>query len=377
MTRHRLAAACVAAVLGIASSAAPAASAAAAPPVNAAAYREFTDGFVGWAAKILAVPTTPDIDAPLRDAMSQLVNEHLVRLRKLLPAWIADERARAAKPLTNDALGRAIRNRFFNEIALWRLESPGADYDAVLTRAILRPGVCKRPARDSYMGALMAWMQAVPPAGRATLLAGERTLFSHWGQPRNALPARPAKSLGDDENDTIVQLRSGAAAPDVAMPPMVANSVFKGEIESQGDDFNCALHQWGLAHALHRGDAPATALAAWRYTMLRTSAGWSNPPPSAAAADATTYPWAAASAGASAVIEVRVTPDAQGHFGSGRIAGRHLTVPGVVDNPPVAFETLFDAASLAQAARQFKPAPAPADATPPKPVMMHIDWTLQ
>ncbi len=365
MNRKRFAAAWLASALGLASTGATAAS--------TQADVELASGFVNWAARILAVPATPDIDAPLRDAMGRLVDEHLARLRTLLPRWIAEERARSAKPLSRDALGHAIRNRFINEVSLWRLESPGPGYDAVLTRAILKEGICDLPARDSYLGVLMSFMRAVPAADRSTLLAGERALLSHWGQTRAALPARPVKSLAEDENDLIVRLGSGDATPGVAMPPVLANRVFKGDIESASSDLTCALHQWGLAQALRRGDTPAVALAAWRRATMRTAADWSDAP--ATPRDAAAYPWVAQANGVSGTVDVRVTTDAQGHFSSASIADRRLSVPGVVGNPPVAFESIFDSASLVQAARQFKPV-APRDDGKPSTVKLGINWKL-
>jgi hypothetical protein len=365
MNRKRFAAAWLASALGLASTGATAAS--------TQADVELASGFVNWAARILAVPATPDIDAPLRDAMGRLVDEHLARLRTLLPRWIAEERARSAKPLSRDALGHAIRNRFINEVSLWRLESPGPGYDAVLTRAILKEGICDLPARESYMGVLMSFLQAVPAADRGTLLAGERALFSHWGQVRSGLPARAAKSLAEDESDVIVRLGSGEVAPDVAMPPVLASSVFKGDVLTAGGDLTCALHQWGLAHALHRGDPPGVALAAWRRATLRTAVDWSDAP--ATPREATAYPLAAQANKVSGTVVVLVTTDVQGHFSSASIADRRLLVPGVVGNPPIAFESLFDSASLAQAPHQFKPV-APRDDGKPAQVKLGITWKL-
>jgi hypothetical protein len=229
----------------------------------------------------------------------------------------------------------------------------------VLTRAILKEGICDLPARESYMGVLMSFLQAVPAADRGTLLAGERALFSHWGQVRSGLPARAAKSLAEDESDVIVRLGSGEVAPDVAMPPVLASSVFKGDVLTAGGDLTCALHQWGLAHALHRGDPPGVALAAWRRATLRTAVDWSDAPATPREATAV----------------VLVTTDVQGHFSSASIADRRLLVPGVVGNPPIAFESLFDSASLAQAPHQFKPV-APRDDGKPAQVKLGITWKL-
>lgn len=360
---------------GAGAASAPASKAAPAPAIP---DRQLADAYVGWMAKVFAVPAAPDVDASLRDAMTAMAGEHLARLRLLLPAWIAEERAHGGASLAQADLNRAIHNRIVNEIALWRLESPGPDYDAVLTRAILHPGICDRPERDSYLGVLMIWFQAVPAADRPTLLAGERTLLARWGTRRAMVAPRPAKSLSDDEAEAIARLRSGDALPDVAMPPVLANAVFKGEPDQGSDDVSCALHQWGLAHALRRGDPAPAALQAWRYASIRTATDWaSRPPAGAAKRDPADYPLVAQQNGVSGSVDVRVTPDAHGRFVSAGIAGRHLKVPGVTDNPPVAFDTLFDTASIAGAPQRFKPVTPHADGSPLGPVMMRIEWSLQ
>ncbi len=345
---------------------------------TAAADRQMADGSVAWMARVLQVPTTPDIDPPLRDAMAGLVREHVERLRTLVPAWIAEERARQGVGLKPGTLDRAIHNRVVNELALWRLESPGADYDAALARALLRPGICDRPPRDNYMGTLMTWFQAVPAADRPVLLAGERTLLAHWGTHRDALAPPPERSLSEEAADEIARLRSGRTVPDVAMPPLLADAAFKGQLAHDGSDVECALQQWGLARALHRGDPPTAALVSWRYATMKTAEDWSQRLPGADKnADPAAYPPVASMWEVTGWVEVRVTLDAGGRFASARVTGRQLVVPGVTDNPPVAFETLLDAASIAGAPRQFKPVVPPADGSAPKPVALRLNWKLQ
>jgi len=377
---HRIWSAAALAVAG--ALAAPAHAAGASTPQAAAstdaADTRLAQSFKGWMDKVFAVPDTPDIDPPLREAVAALAKEHLARLGTLLPAWIAEERAQAGPAATDVDIGRAIHNRLVNEIALWRLESPGPGYDAILMHAILRPGLCDLPERDSYLGVLVSWFQAVPPADRPALLAGERTLLAHWGTPRAGLAPAPAKSLLEDEAETIARLRSGAAAPDAPMPPVLADTLFKDEAGEPWNGLSCARHQWGLAHALRRGEPAPLALAAWRYAMIRTSSDWAPPPPAGAKARAPTdFPRVAQHDGVSGSVAVRVTVDAQGRFGSAAIADRRLVVPGVRDNPPVAFARVFDAASLAMAPGRFKAVPPHADGSPLAPVMMRIEWKLE
>ena len=374
--KHRSAAA-LAAALMIAAPAGAAIGEAASQAATRTQDAKLAEAYVGWMAKVFAVPATPGFDASLRDAVSTLAHDHLARLPGLLETWIAEERARGGTALTQTYLNLAIHNRIVNEIALWRLESPGPDYDAVLMRAILHPGVCDRPELDSYLGVLMVWFQSVPAADRPALLAGERTLLAHWGTRRSTLAPRPAKSLSDDETATIARLRSGEALPDAAMPPVLANAAFKGQLDQGHDDVTCALHQWGLAHALLRGDPAPVALHAWRFASIRTARDWAAAPASAANRSPAAYPFVAQQFGVTGWIDVRVTPDLQGRFASADIAGRHVEVPGVVDNPPVAFETLFDNASIAGAPQHFKPVTPNADGSPLGPVMVRIGWTLQ
>jgi len=356
----------------------PAHAAAAAPPQAAAstadADRRLADAVMGWLDKILAVPDTPDVDPPLHDAVQALATDHLARMRRVLPAWIADEHAHAAPAASDSDIARALHNRIVNEIALWRLESPGPAYDAILLRAIQRPGLCDLKPRASYLGLLQDVFQAVPPADRPTLLAGERTLLAHWGTPRAGLAPAPASSLAEDEAATIARLRAGAQDPEAPMVPVLASSVLKDPPAEPWDSLTCARHQWGLAQALRRGDAPAQALLAWRYATIRTAGDWM-------AADgnrgATEYPLTAQRNGVSGWVSLRVTVDAQGRYASAAIADRHLVVPGVRDNPPAAFATVFDTASIAMGPSRFKPVTPKADGSPPGPVIMKIDWSLQ
>lgn len=345
---------------------------------SAAGDRQMADSLIGWMDKVLAVPSSPDIDPPLHDAVAAMLTEHRARLRTLTAAWITEERARGGPAVTDIAIARALHNRVVNEMALWRLESPGPEYDAIQMRAVLRPGVCDLPARDSYLGALMSWYQAVPPADRPALLAGERTLLAHWGTPRVGLPPAPAKSLDEDEAEGIARLRNGTEAPDAQMPPVLTASVLKDGPEEPGDGLTCARHQWGLARALRRGDPPAQALNAWRYASIRTEAAWAPPAPAGATPRAVNdFPYIAQRDGVSGWVVVRVAIDAQGRFASAAITDRHVVVPGVRDNPPVAFATLFDSATLATAPLRLRPVTPHADGSPPGPVTMKIEWNLQ
>lgn len=344
---------------------------------SAAADRQLTAAFMGWMDKVFAVPAAPDIDPALRDAVAAMSRQHLERLRTLIPAWIAEERARAGSASTDMAIIRPLHNRLVNELALWRLESPGAEYDAILMRAIQSAGTCEPRARDSYLGMLMSSFEAVPPADRATFLAGERALLAHWGTPRTGLTPPPAKSLDDDAAEAIARLRSGAEPPDASMPAALASGVMSGAGTAASASLACARHQWGLARALRRGDSPAQALNAWRYASIRTAVDWAVPPPAGTPPRAVNdFPFVAERDGVAGWVNVRVSADAQGRFASAAIADRHVSVPGVRDNPPVAFATLFDGASLATAPLRFKPAQPRIDGGPASPVTMKIEWTL-
>jgi hypothetical protein len=122
-------------------------SAAAATPVTPA-ERELAAPFQRWMHAVLAVPNAaaaPDLDASLRDAVGALMTQHLARLETLLPTWIAEAREHSGPQATREDLNRQTNNRLVNELALWRLESPGAAYDAVFLQAVLEPGVCNMP----------------------------------------------------------------------------------------------------------------------------------------------------------------------------------------------------------------------------------------
>jgi hypothetical protein len=298
------------------------------------------------------------LDPALRTSADKIAQEHLARMDKVLPGWLDEERVRqsgSGKPPSSQAVYFAVFARLMNELALWQLEPGDAHYEnATLTALRTAPNVCDVTG-DYYFtdfASRILRIQALPATEREAMLAGERQLLAHWGQPRanpapwpDPLPQQAAYAL-------LQQGPADAGHPRLALPPRLAFTVL-----GQGKDYaglhpveRCALQQWWLQESLRQGVAPAAALNAFRYgTMLTASdrAGNAFDKPGADAgndlAGPPPYPGIASRFGVTGVTTVSVRLDPAGKPLQAAVIGRKIDVPGIRGVRPVAYEDVFDA----------------------------------
>lgn len=319
---------------------------------------------VAWSKAALELPDDLVLEPALRDAVDQMVRDHVQRLRTLVPAWIAEERAAQQQPaLRGEKLARPLYLRLMNEMAIATVESAGSAQDAAWLKAALAPAACKF-LPSGLFARRIAMIQAAPEDSRAALLAAEKELLSRWGQPRPALAPRPASSELVAAEHAVTQLRNGLPAAALPMAPFLAAQVFaRGHAPGKPDRWEqCARSQWWLQSQLadDRADR-AKALTVYRYsTMLDATdfipAGY-KPKPNAPAADPgkPPYPRAANYFHVEGLVTIRVHLDGQGKATQAEVVARQVQVPGVHSGRVVAFETLLDDAALDYARQRSYP----------------------
>ena len=291
------------------------------------------------------------------------MRSHEARVRELLPAWIAQERAQANAPaLRGRALAAPIYQRMINEMAIWSVESAGPERDEAWLKAALAPTAC-RVVPQSVFGRQMALIQAAPQDARAALLASERDLISRWGSQREKLPPRPSVDDLNAVDQAIARLRAGLPITAGPMAPYLAGLLFNRDRKPGRSDRweTCAKSQWWLAARLADAKADrAQALAVYRYSTMVDAREFVPPgaaakPAASGAAGGNAYPPAAAYFNVEGATTVRVETDDHGVPVRSEVQSRKIVVPGVRDNRPVAFETLLDDAALDVAARRRYP----------------------
>ena len=328
------------------------------------------------------------LDPALRAAAEKIAEEHVARMDKLFPAWIEEERVHqssAGKPPSSNSVHGAVYARMLNELALWQLEPGDAHYEnATLTALRTGPGACEVPGDPRFLdfASRIMRIQILPAAERDAMLASERTLLSHWGQPR-ANPAPWPDPLPQQAAYALLQRGSADADhPRLALPPLLAYYVLGKGVDYAGLQFwdRCRLQQWWLNESLRQGTAPAAALNAFRYgTMLtvvdRIGNAWDKP----GAADAKDsagpppYPVIASRYGATGVTTVNVRLDAAGKPLDAVVTGRKVEVPGIRGVRPVAFENVFDAATVKYAVGAGRHYDKPSGKEPYK---FQMNWSL-
>jgi hypothetical protein len=317
-------------------------------------------GVVAWNENALALPDDMTLDPSLREWVAQLEREHGARMRTLVPAWIAEERAAAKDPNLRGAdLIQALYLRSINEIAIGSVESVGPVHDEAWLKAVLAPTAC-RFLPLAHFARRIAMIQAAPPDTRPALLAAEKELLSRWGTPRQGLPPRPAAAELMAADHAITRLREGLPVTAAPMTPLLAGQVFARDRKPGKPDRweQCARSQWWLQSQLADGKTDRTqALRIYRFATMPDVGDFvpADYKPKAAStaqpAGKPAYPPAANYFHVEGETTLHVSTDDQGHAFKAEVVARQMRVPGVRDNRPLAFETLLDDAAL-QFARQ-------------------------
>lgn len=329
---------------------------------GAQAAQETADAMHGWLQRLLSIPADLPIDASLRSAIERLVAEHLVRMRPVFRQWAAEEARRLGDDLNQagDSMRLRMTARYVNEVALSRLEGAGPAYDQAILEAILKPATCRGSERLRYFASIVWLLQNVDPPKRQVVLDGERELFARWGAVRPGLPKRPIPSQAEQELRELALLKAGQAEPLVPMPPVLAAKALDLKKHAVTGGYACVMRRWGLEQALAQpGASRDHALAAYRYATAPLAQEWLENE-GTSGTESGDYPRVAALHGVEGVVTVGGSIDAAGRLLEARVIARSITVPGVGGVPPVAFETIFDDASLARVAaeRYDKPDPA-------------------
>lgn len=334
------------------------------PPVDGLAAGLATEAF-GWVQRLFDLPADKRLDPTLREALKVMAQEHLARIEAVVKRWAAEEDALANPADKANELRRRMNVRYMNELAAWRADSAGAEYDEAMLNAALRATAC-RPLlpNDAFYMRTALLLQSMPPREREVALAGERALLARWGTVRAGLAARPVPSQQELESTLIEQLKSSTLPPDAVMPPVVATRLLNRLPHKTYDAAGCAVEQWVLARALAAPSARrAEVFTAYRFETLPLGFDWiATEDADNAPADGSMPRFARAYRIEGSVI-AELTLDASGKVTAARIVTRRITVPGRGAMPPLAFDTALDAATIARALKATFPPPDPARLT--------------
>jgi hypothetical protein len=381
MRRRTLPALALACTLGCA-------QAATAPEFSEEIRAQITQGLRSQVVRIFTLDKDLPLDPDLRAAAEKIAEEHVARFDKLLPVWMRVESAvesRTGKPPSFREASTALLARLLNELALWQIEPGDPHYEtATLTALRNGPAACYgiRDSLASDFTVRILRIQALPPAEREAMLATERQLLTHWGQPRadlapwpDPLPQQAAYTLlrrGPPEGDH----------PRLALAPGLASDVF-----GNGADYTalppssrCLLQHWWVQESLHQGMPPAAVLNAFRYGTMLTAVsryGSTFDKPGAATgkdvAGPLPYPSVAKYFSVTGVTMVSVQLDREGNPLQASVIGRKIQVPGIRGVRPVAFENAFDDAIVKYAMQEDRHYNKP---TGDAPYKFQMVWNL-
>jgi len=346
----------------------PAAAASAPAPATAVpegAVTELNRVFKNSVTPRFAVRADDRLDPDMRAAAEAMQAQHLPRVRALMDRWMLEE---LQQPDPSRAFKRMLA-RLSNEFAIWGRDSTGPAQDAALAQALQMPGMC-RPvgAYASELVLRLGRLRGLPPEVRQQAVQAERELLARWGQPRQVSDADPLAA-----EETLLQLRATGQAPKKPLPPLLAY-YYLGEVDDNRRDpllmestTRCALHHWaGADPAQFRA---AMAMDAADVAMLkRSDAGRPM-------ADDNPYPSLASYFGVQGVVTLDGEVNADGRLVRPRIGKRDLSVPGIRDARPFAFEGALDLATLAKAGGMDWSVWAPKQGV--KKVRREFDWSLK
>ncbi len=311
------------------------------------------------AQKTFALADGAWLDPSLRRAAETWAEEHLRRLDPLLQAWVDEERRILGPSFHVNELWARMASRWANNVALWSLYTAHQEHDLAWWAAITSPRGCDfLPATNAWEGTLVV-VQRLKGAQREALLDGERAALRRWTEPGwPAPPPRPDIDLLAEAQSLIDGIRSGRASLEsTPLPPNLAANRFPAEGEGPrragGRWLSCMQAAWRARAQQPAGTPPSDELRlALRYALLR-SAEYSVPLPDEPVPppQAHEYPTLARRHAVTGDVVVEVRVDAQDRLQAARVVERRITVEGIRDQRPIAFETLLDAPALAQARR--------------------------
>lgn len=344
---------------------------------------ELTRSLISWVDDEFELRADMQLEPGLRAEVASLVREGTARLRTLVPEWIREERAATNDPsLRGGALARPLYARLLNELALSAVESEGPASDEAWLMAVQAPTAC-RFRHATFMADRVQMIQAAPNEARATLLASLKQSLLRWGTVRAGLPPRPSADELSAAEQEATRLRVGLPSTALPMTPYLAAQVFPRERKQGKPDAwtRCALNQWWLQSTLARPSADrAKALAVYRYAAMpqaqeyvpeRLASKADSPSPPSPDGDPPRYPVAAKLYEVEGSTVLKVGIDAQGQVTRAEVVERSIVVPGVRNNRPVAFETVFDDAALEYAKRQRRAAGEPRE------TRIELNWKLE
>lgn len=367
-----------------------AASAMAAPAASSDADGGMVRELQNNLARSFELPEELVIDAGLREQATGMATAHLARVKAQLPGWIQEERkaqAAAGEKPDDSAVFFAVWARLLNELALWQITPGDAAYEqATLDTVTSAPQSCD--GADAYrfsdFSSRVMRLQAMAPALRPAALAGERSLLDQWGKPHAAIAPLPEPLPQELGMAAIHRMQAGGAPTPVALPPMLASRLLaaRDDYAKQPWGTKCLFQQWWLRVSLAQGMAPATALAGFRYGTMITATermgDWFQPrdmgdekAPSKTNGTVA-YPTLARRFQVSGATTVTRTLDTAGKLADVQLSARKVTVNGIRGVRAVAFETIFDDASLGHGLQTF--AAARVGSAPP---MYRMVWDLQ
>jgi Gram-negative bacterial TonB protein C-terminal len=314
------------------------------------------------------VPADLPLAPEFRAAAIDLAAAHVQRMKFVVERWIAEEVADGGVELHPVALHRRVEARLLNEFAVWHLVSVDRWHQERMLSLALEPQACHVSGQVDPFALRLELLNRLPTDQQGRALELERRLLAAWGEPNRQLPQRPVPSVDDALRSAIDALRAGTGQFDIALPPGAAQQIHVStsvRLEQMPDWNACLLRQWWLRTRLQAAGADRGQIdLARRYDQAPQASSWFADPPSttrpnAAKSAAPEYPPFATRFEVEGKVEVEVTLDADGRPQRATVVKRLITVPGIRDVPPVAFDLVFDEFSVARALKTSFAKPDP------------------
>lgn len=310
------------------------------------------------AADLMSLQRVDPLPEDLRREAESLATAHLERMKGVFERWIAEERRRIfPAPLPHTLLGW-VRARWINELALWQLDSAGADDDSRWRRQQLLPGVCEHASTASLYAQRIARIALLPASERPQALAAEGARLARWGTVRNDVPPWPYPLPDRRLRQALAEAHAAGASVE---PPMTATLAARVSGDANwhpgaNKAVRCEAWRWWLQRSA-TDDAEATLVA--RFGMVQLPYGTEA---AGASVGSDGFPHPARVFGVEGVVAVAVIVGDQGRVRDAEVVGR--TITAAVDRRaarPVAFEAMLDDASLNRARAidfaPFRPGP--------------------